>query len=48
LRLSALVRSTLEQVKRIAHRHDAKVNDVPLVAAAGGGRTLLASRGEPV
>jgi WS/DGAT/MGAT family acyltransferase len=44
----ALVRSTLNQVKGIAHAHDAKVNDVLLAATAGGLRALLRSRGEPV
>ena len=35
-------------VKGAAHTHGATVNDVLLTAAAGGLRTLLASRGEPV
>jgi diacylglycerol O-acyltransferase / wax synthase len=42
----ALVRSTLDEVKQVAHRHDATVNDVLLTAVAGGVRTLLVSRGE--
>ena len=43
----ALVRSDLELVKRIAHTHHAKVNDV-LMAAVGGLRELLVGRAEPV
>lgn len=46
-RTFALVRSHLGLVKEIAHRHDAKVNDVLLTAIAGGLRELLRSRGEP-
>jgi diacylglycerol O-acyltransferase / wax synthase len=44
----ALIRSSLEQVKQIAHAHDASVNDVLLAVTAGGLRGLLRSRGEPV
>jgi diacylglycerol O-acyltransferase / wax synthase len=44
----ALVRSDLELVRRIAHAHDAKVNDVLLAVLAGGLRALLAGRGERV
>jgi diacylglycerol O-acyltransferase len=44
----ALIRSTLDQVKQVAHLHDATVNDVLLAATAGGLRTLLCSRGEAV
>lgn len=44
----ALVRSDLDQVKHIAHAHDAKVNDVLLAATTAGLRALLRSRGEPV
>ena len=44
----ALVRGQLEESKRAAHRHDAKVNDVVLAATAGGLRDLLLSRGEDV
>jgi diacylglycerol O-acyltransferase / wax synthase len=44
----ALVRSDLELVKRIAHAHDAKVNDVLLTVLAGGLRALLLGRGERV
>jgi WS/DGAT/MGAT family acyltransferase len=42
------VRSRLDLVKRIAHAHDAKVNDVVLAAVAGGLRRLLGGRGEDV
>ncbi|MGE5829886.1 MAG: wax ester/triacylglycerol synthase family O-acyltransferase [Micromonosporaceae bacterium] len=44
----ALIRTTLDAVKRVGHAHGATVNDVLLVATAGGLRTLLRSRGEPV
>jgi WS/DGAT/MGAT family acyltransferase len=44
----AVVRSDLDQVKAIAHGSDATVNDVLLMAVAGGLRELLLSRGEPV
>jgi diacylglycerol O-acyltransferase len=44
----ALVRSDLELVKRVAHAHDATVNDVLMVALAGGLRALLLGRGERV
>jgi diacylglycerol O-acyltransferase / wax synthase len=44
----ALVRTTLDQVKEVAHAHDATVNDVLLAATTGGLRALLRSRGEPV
>ncbi len=47
-RTLALVRSTLDDVKSIAHAHDATVNDVLLTVTAGGLRALLRSRGEPV
>ena len=47
-RILAIVRSRLDAVKGVAHTHDATVNDVLLTAVAGGLRTLLASRGEPV
>jgi diacylglycerol O-acyltransferase / wax synthase len=44
----ALIRSRLDLVKKVAHAHDATVNDV-LVAMIGGGlRALLTTRGEPV
>jgi diacylglycerol O-acyltransferase / wax synthase len=44
----ALVRSDLGLVKRIAHAHHAKVNDVLLAVLAGGLRALLVGRGERV
>jgi diacylglycerol O-acyltransferase / wax synthase len=44
----ALVRSDLDLVKRIAHAHDAKVNDVLMAVLAGGLRELLLGRGERV
>jgi diacylglycerol O-acyltransferase / wax synthase len=44
----ALIRSTLDRVKQVAHSHDATVNDVLLAVTAGGLRALLHSRGEPV
>jgi diacylglycerol O-acyltransferase / wax synthase len=44
----ALIRSSLDLVKRIAHSHNATVNDVLLTVTAGGLRGLLSSRGEPV
>jgi diacylglycerol O-acyltransferase / wax synthase len=44
----ALLRSDLGLVKRIAHAHHAKVNDVLMTALAGGLRALLVGRGEPV
>jgi diacylglycerol O-acyltransferase / wax synthase len=47
-RTLAVVRSRLDAVKGIAHAHDATVNDVLLTAVAGGLRSLLGSRGEPI
>lgn len=44
----ALVRSSLDLVKEIAHTCDATVNDVLLAVIAGGLRGLLHNRGEPV
>jgi diacylglycerol O-acyltransferase / wax synthase len=44
----ALVRSSLDLFKEVAHRHEAKVNDVLLASIAGGLRELLGARGEPV
>jgi WS/DGAT/MGAT family acyltransferase len=44
----ALVRSSLDLVKEVAHSYGATVNDVLLTVTAGGLRALLASRGEPV
>ena len=43
-----LIRTRLDLAKRIAHAHDAKVNDIVLAAVGGGLRELLTSRGEPV
>jgi diacylglycerol O-acyltransferase / wax synthase len=39
----ALVRTKLDVVKEVAHAHDATVNDVLLVATAGGLRALCAA-----
>jgi diacylglycerol O-acyltransferase len=39
---------SLEQVKEIAHSHDATVNDVLLAALSGGLRHYLSKRGAPV
>jgi diacylglycerol O-acyltransferase / wax synthase len=47
-RALALVRADLERVRQAAHAHETTVNDVLLMATAGGGRALLASRGDPV
>jgi hypothetical protein len=44
----ALIRTTLDQVKEVAHAHQATANDVLLAVTAGGLRALLRSRGEPV
>ncbi len=44
----ALIRSSMDTVKLIAHTHEAKVNDVLLAVTAGGLRGLLHSRGEAV
>ena len=44
----ALIRGDLAQAKRVAHGHDAKVNDVLLTVLAGGLRAVLAGRGERV
>ena len=44
----ALVRSSLEAAKQIAHAQDATVNDVLMTAMAGGLRALLLGRGEGV
>ena len=44
----ALIRSSIQLVKEIAHAYDATVNDVLLAATAGGLRGLLRSRGERV
>jgi diacylglycerol O-acyltransferase / wax synthase len=47
-RTLAVVRSRLELIKGVAHAHHATVNDVLMTAVAGGLRSLLDSRGEPV
>ena len=47
-RTLALVRSSIELVKEIAHAHDATVNDVLLAVTAGGLRGLLRGRGERI
>ena len=44
----AVIRTTLDDVKAAAHAHDATVNDVLLALTAGGLRTVLRGRGEPV
>jgi diacylglycerol O-acyltransferase / wax synthase len=44
----AVIRSDLEVVRRIAHTHHAKINDVLLAAVARGYRALLRSRREPI
>ena len=44
----ALIRSDLNVVKQIAHKNDAKVNDVLMTVVAGGLRDLLLGRGEAV
>jgi diacylglycerol O-acyltransferase / wax synthase len=44
----ALVRTSLDQVKEVAHAHAATVNDVLLAVTAGGLGALLRRRGEPV
>jgi diacylglycerol O-acyltransferase len=44
----AVVRSSIDMVKEVAHAYHGKVNDVLLAAIAGGLRKLLAGRGEPV
>lgn len=47
-RTLAVIRSDLDLVRKIAHSHDAKVNDVLLAVTAGGLRGLFQGRGEPV
>jgi WS/DGAT/MGAT family acyltransferase len=44
----AVVRSHLDPIKRIAHKHGATVNDVLMTAIAGGLRDLLRGRAERV
>jgi diacylglycerol O-acyltransferase / wax synthase len=41
-----LVRGDLEAARRVAHAHDAKVNDLVLAVVTGGARELLRARGE--
>jgi WS/DGAT/MGAT family acyltransferase len=43
-----LVRFDLDRMRSAAHRSDATINDVLLAAVAGGYRSLLLNRGEPV
>jgi diacylglycerol O-acyltransferase / wax synthase len=43
----AVVRSTLDVTKKVAHAHGATINDVLLTAAAAGYAELFGSRGEP-
>jgi diacylglycerol O-acyltransferase / wax synthase len=47
-RTLALIRTTLDHVKQVAHAHGATVNDVLLAVTAGGLRALLRRRGELV
>jgi len=47
-RCLAIIRTTLDEVKAVAHAHGATVNDVLLGLTAGGLRTVLRGRGEPV
>ena len=42
-----MIRTDLDEVKRVAHAHGGTVNDVLLAATEGGLRELLRSRGEP-
>ena len=44
----AVLRIDLAEAKRLAHRHNGKVNDVVLSLATAGVRSLLHARGEPV
>jgi diacylglycerol O-acyltransferase len=44
----AVIRSRVDAVRAVGRAHDATANDVLLAAIAGGLRTLLESRGEPV
>jgi diacylglycerol O-acyltransferase / wax synthase len=44
----AVVRGSLDDVRRVGHEHGATVNDVLLTAVAGGLRALLLGRDEPV
>ena len=47
-RTLALIRGSLDQIRPVAHAHDATVNDMLLAATAGGLRELVRSRGEPI
>ena len=42
-----MIRTSLHEVKAVAHAHHATVNDVLLALTAGGLRTVLRARGEP-
>jgi diacylglycerol O-acyltransferase / wax synthase len=44
----AVIRTSLDEVKTVAHAHGATVNDVLLALTAGGLRAVLRRRGEPV
>jgi diacylglycerol O-acyltransferase len=44
----AVIRTSLDEVKTVAHAHGATVNDVLLALTAGGLRAVLRGRGEPV
>jgi diacylglycerol O-acyltransferase / wax synthase len=44
----AVIRTSLDEVKTVAHAHGATVNDVLLAVTAGGLRAVLRGRGEPV
>jgi WS/DGAT/MGAT family acyltransferase len=44
----AVIRTTLDEVKAVAHAYGATVNDVLLAVTAGGLRAVLRGRGEPV
>jgi diacylglycerol O-acyltransferase len=44
----ALIRSSIDLVRQVAHTHGVTVNDVLLAVTAGGLRGLLRGRGEPV
>jgi diacylglycerol O-acyltransferase / wax synthase len=43
-----VIRTPLDEVRAVAHAHHATVNDVLLALTAGGLRTVLRGRGEPV
>jgi diacylglycerol O-acyltransferase / wax synthase len=44
----AVIRTSLDEVKTVAHAHGATVNDALLALTAGGLRAVLRRRGEPV